>query len=300
MTERTKLERRERWATFAGIALIAFGAVSGVLPATGVGIGLVLVGRHVRRTTEEPAPRAKPIAPDGSNVVEPMPFFFRVALAGGLLAVLVLLLTWLPGGEKTSKQRWTFVDTATPAELGLSPRVESAGGWTLEEHAFATGGRAMVNHEGDPASSPGILLASGTRVRAVRAMTRCKGEGCGLAFRVIDERSYSVARVLGSAGRVELVSVRDGVEHVLDRARIAGAADGWQELAVEARGDVVRVSSNGRVVLETTHAAPAPFGSVGLWAPAASRAYFDELVVEPLAASPQALEVLPLLRRPST
>lgn len=313
------LVRRDRWSTFAGVGLLAFGAVAGILPATGVGIGLVLVGHFSRRSLDRAStdvfalelaraadePEATPlvVVPAGARD-EPArgetPVFFRVALGAGLLAIVAILASFLPSSVRAQKQRWTFVDAATPADLGLSPRVATAGGWTLEEHPVATGGRAMVNHEGDPGSSPAILLVSGTRARDVRAMTRCKGESCGIAFRVVDERTYALARIDAPSRRVELVAVADGIERVIDAGSIGGAPEAWQELAVEARGDVVRVASNGRIVLETTSAEPAAVGGVGLWAPAASRAYFDELVVEPLPASPQALEVLPLLGRRST
>lgn len=298
------LERRDRWATFAGVVLLAAGAVTGMLVATGVGIGLVLVGHFSRRSFERA--RADVFALEVPGVARDevrrtdAPLFFRVVLGVALLAVIAILVSFMPASTRAPEQRWTFVDTATPAELGLTPRVEAAGGWTLEDHPVATGGRAMVNHEGDPGSSPAILLVSGTRARDVRAMTRCKGEGCGIAFRVVDERSYTLARIDASSSRIELVVVKDGIERVIAGAPVTGAREAWQELAIEVHGDIVRVASNGRRVLETTNTEPGAHGGVGLWSPAASRAYFDELVVEPLPASPQALEVLPLLGRRST
>jgi hypothetical protein len=66
---------------------------------------------------------------------------------------------------------------------------------------------------------------------------------------------------------------------------------------VEARGDRIRVSCNGRDVVAVSDPTPAHVGTVGLWAPSAAEVYFDELVVETLPASAQSLEVLPLLRK---
>jgi hypothetical protein len=48
-------------------------------------------------------------------------------------------------------------------------------------------------------------------------------------------------------------------------------------------------------VVEVVDHTPAIAGGVGLWAPAASEAYFDELAVDVLPASAQALEILPLV-----
>lgn len=304
-----RLERRDRWATFIGVAVLAFGAVAGILVATGAGIGLVLVGYAARRAlprakgdvfTLELARQAGEQAPAPPVTREEAPPFFRVVFGAGVLAVIAVFVSFAPSSKaQPTKQRWTFVDTATPAELGLTPRVATAGGWALEAHPIATGGRALVNHEGEPGSTAGILLVSNTRARDVRAMTRCKGERCGVAFRVSDEHSYTLARVDASSSRVELVAVTAGAERVIGEAPVVGGPEGWQELAVEARGDLVRIASNGRIVLETTIDEPATYGGVGLWSPAPSRAYFDELVVEPMQGPPQALEVLPLLGRRS-
>lgn len=131
-------------------------------------------------------------------------------------------------------------------------------------------------------------------------MTRCKaggeGAGCGLAFRIADDRNFVTARVSGA--RVELVHVDRGTEMVLASSALASAGDDvWQELAVEARGDIIRVKVNGASAIDVHDPRPAVAGGVGLWAPA--RAWFDELSIETLATSPQALEVLPFLRRPS-
>ena len=114
-------------------------------------------------------------------------------------------------------------------------------------------------------------------------------------FRYRDARDHHVVRLDFTGRRLVIARVVGGEEHELGSvaARIDGAV--WQEISVQARGDRIRATCNNRDVLEVVdHAAALP-GSVGLWAPSAAEAYFDELSVETLPASPQALEILPVL-----
>jgi hypothetical protein len=91
--------------------------------------------------------------------------------------------------------------------------------------------------------------------------------------------------------------VEGGRERILGK-QVASLAPGvWQELALEARAGRIRLSLNGSTSLEVVDGAPVAAGRVGLWAPAAGVAYFDELTVDPLPASAQAFELLPLLGR---
>jgi hypothetical protein len=212
------------------------------------------------------------------------PLAVRALAAAAIVTVLALLASFFPPGTSPAKaQRWTFVDDS----------FATSETWTIEHHAAATGGRALSKEAGSSA----LLVVSTSATRDVKAMTRCKGdEGCGLAFRISDDRNYVAARVSG--GRVELVHVVSGVETVLASHALASTGtDVWQELAVEARGDVIRVKVNGASALDVHDPRPAVAGGVGLWAPA--RGWFDELSIETLATSPQAVEVLPFLRRPS-
>ena len=223
-----------------------------------------------------------------------------VAVAGAVIAAAGFFLDH--GG--VAKKRWTFLEETTdPSAVGfaaLAGDASRAGAWLLADHDTATGARALVNRPGEDAAPPATLLVGSVTTRDVRAGTRCKvaipeGEGCGLVFRYRDARDHHVVRLDFTGRRLVIARVVGGEEHELGSvaARIDGAV--WQEISVQARGDRIRATCNNRDVLEVVdHAAALP-GSVGLWAPSAAEAYFDELSVETLPASPQALEVLPVL-----
>lgn len=225
-------------------------------------------------TDLEPSPDVNPKA---------TPFAVRALAAAAIVTVLAILVSFFPAGSPSPKhQRWTFVDDS----------FATSEAWSIEHHAAATGGRALSKEAGSSA----LLVVNTTPARDVKAMTRCKGEGCGLAFRIADDRNFVTARVTGD--RVELVHVERGKEMVLASSALASAGDDvWQELAVEARGDVIKVKLNGAAALDVHAPRPAIAGGVGLWAPA--RAWFDELSIETMPTSPQTVEVLPFLRRPS-
>jgi len=199
-------------------------------------------------------------------------------------------------------RRWTFADGAPdPAALGFVAGDARGGRWELASHRAATGARALVNYAGDDAAPPATLRSEAMRARDLRASTRCKVSeaskgGCGLVFRFVDAKNHVVARLDAAEGRVVLASLSG------DEERILGSVPGpvepgvWQEIAIEARGDHLRVLCNGSSALDVIDPTPARLGSVGVWAAAEAEAYFDELEIEVLPASAQALEVL-LLRK---
>jgi hypothetical protein len=120
---------------------------------------------------------------------------------------------------------------------------------------------------------------------------------CGVVFRFIDSANYHVARLQMGEGRIELAATTAGEERALGSANARLDPDVWQELLVEARGDAIRVFWNGREVIHAVDLIPGRHGTAGVWVPAAAEAHFDELTIEPFATSPQALEVLSLIRK---
>ena len=301
------LVRQESAAFVAGTGLLVVGGLLSVPALMFAGLVLLAISRRVLATLERTRALVfgLELARDASDreespvvVVAPMsealvapepkgtPFAVRALAAAAIVTVVAILASFFPPASSApAKQRWTFIDDS----------FDTGETWTIEHHPAATGGRALSKE----ASSPALLVAASSPARDVRAMTRCKadnGDGCGLAFRIADERSYSVVRVVGE--RIELARLEAGTESVLASSALSpGGAAVWQELALEARGDVVRVAVNGTRVIDHHDVRPAIAGGVGVWAPA--RAWFDELTIETLAASPQAVEVLPFLRRPS-
>ena len=198
-----------------------------------------------------------------------------------------------------SARRWTFVDPSDPKALGFRAPSPHGGAWAVEHDPTATAAHSLSNRIGDAEAHPATLVASDVRARDIRAVTRCKvtvGDGgCGVVFRFRDDRNHHIARVDVTGRRVVLAVVTDGAEREL--ASVPAQVDRgiWQELVVEVRGDRLRAICNGRDIVETEHHAAAIAGSVGLGVPAKTEAYFDELAVDILPASAQALEVLPIL-----
>lgn len=215
------------------------------------------------------------------------PRLARVVASIAVTAAIALLAGMLVGEGSAASQRWTFLDGSTPSEIGLTLHGGRSGDWTLEDHAPATGGRALVNHEGDRGAAPSLVVATTSHARDLRVATRCKvsetsggHDACGLVFRFRDADNYHLARLDVSARIVDIAVVAGGRERLIGRAPAAVAPGVWQELTVDARGTVLRASLNGRNVLDVTDVAPASAGAVGLWAPAPAKAYFDELTIE--------------------
>jgi len=233
------------------------------------------------------------------------------AVVVALVAISVLAASYA-GPASAAKQRWTFLTGDTPSALGLAVHAESGGAWSVEDHAHATGARALVNREGESGSAPAVMVASGTQAPDARVLTRCKaasvkGErACGVVFRFADPDHYDVVRIDADAGAVILSVVRGGTERRVASYVANVAPDVWHELQVEARADHVRVVWNGVAALDVReHAGSAGdrvgagAGSVGLWVPASGEAWFDELSIEPLPSA-RGLDVLPLLGRRSS
>ncbi|MBL8742043.1 MAG: DUF1080 domain-containing protein, partial [Myxococcales bacterium] len=159
------------------------------------------------------------------------------------------------------------------------------------------------NSAGAP-DAPAALAVSNVRTRDLRAATRCKvepaGTACGLVFRVRDastdrRESYYVAHADQASREISLGVVVNGIERRIAHVPADISSGSWQELAVDARGEKIAVTWNGRRVIEARDATLTTSGRVGLWAPSASIALFDELTVEPLPDEVLPLEMVPVL-----
>lgn len=214
--------------------------------------------------------------------------------------IAVLLGAALRGPAAPARQSWTFTEqAASPADLGLATPVDRAGPWSLEDHEHATGGRALVNRAGAPDERPALAVATSLRARDLRAATRCKvasaASACGLVFRYRDERNHYIARIDGASATVSLAAVVDGAERLVSARAIDASPGAWHQLGVEARGDHLVVTWNGRDAIDARDGALPGEGAIGLWVPAAGVALFDELTVEPLPVRSDLLDLAPLL-----
>ncbi len=239
----------------------------------------------------------RPRAPRGGPVWRPL----VASLAMVALGVFVLgSLRDVEPDAAARSHRWTFTEPATDfAELGFVAPIPGGGAWVLTDHAPATGGRALVNHAGDADGRPALAVAQAARSRDVRASTRCKvgetGSACGLVFRFHDEANHYVAHIDSTTDRIALEVVLGGMPRTLASVPAPSDHGVWQELAVEARSSRLAVIWNGRKVIEAHDATLAVPGGVGLWAPSATVAIFDELAIEPLSSSAHPVELLPFL-----
>lgn len=133
-----------------------------------------------------------------------------------------------------------------------------------------------------------VAVASAPVLQDLRLEIRCKpvsgktDEACGLVFRFQDDNNYYVVRANALEDNVRLYHVVKG-----QRRQIAGwngkvAPGVWHALAIEARGDRLKVAWNGKTVIEATDGTFPQAGKVGVWTKADSVTYFDDLVATPL------------------
>jgi hypothetical protein len=133
-----------------------------------------------------------------------------------------------------------------------------------------------------------LALVDASYLSDLRLSVRCRmvagtvDRAAGLAFRCRDENNYYVVRANALENNVILFVVKDGSRFALTEWDGPVAAGTWHDLGVEARGSAIRVSWDGKPVLDTSDATfPGP-GRVGLWTKADSVTEFDDLALEAL------------------
>lgn len=229
----------------------------------------------------------------------------RAGLGLGTLAAVAtacVLYGVLEESATDTSLHFNFLEDATPRAIGFSTPVAAAGEWALEEHAHATGGRALVNRVGDEGARPAVAVVDSFSAGSMRAHTRCKfmpehpERACGLVFGYRDPTHYHLARLDGDG--VTLAAVVGGTESRLAHAGADVSAGVWHDLGVVTRSDEVVVSWNGRELLRARDASIPGEGNVGLWAPANGHVWFDVLAIE--APGPQStdLRALPIVGGP--
>lgn len=134
-----------------------------------------------------------------------------------------------------------------------------------------------------------LALAEAPPVRDLRLSVRCRpiagavDQACGLVFRCRGAGDYYLTRANALEGNIRLYFVKDGVRKQLQSWSGTVVAGAWHEYAVEMRGDSIRVTWDGALVLEARDSTFAEAGHVGLWTKADSVSEFDDLRIEPLA-----------------
>jgi hypothetical protein len=133
-----------------------------------------------------------------------------------------------------------------------------------------------------------VAVAEGPVLKDLRLEVRCKplsgktDEACGLVFRYRDADNYYVARANALEDNVNLYHVVKGRRRQIKGWSGKVPARAWHALAIEARGDRLRVFWEGQPIIDTTDDTFKDAGKVGVWTKADSVTYFDALTVVPL------------------
>lgn len=196
-----------------------------------------------------------------------------------------------PAGEPPAG--FTLAQTGS----GASPR------WRVEEDASAPSGKqVLIDRSADATRSRFPLavydkasLADATISVRFKPLSGSIDQAAGIVWRYRDPENYYVVRANALEDNVVLYKVERGKRSDLDPVGSGLFAYGkktpvgsgtWQELRVEVRGDLFRVSLDGTHlfdVQDTTFMAP---GKVGLWTKADSVTAFDDLSIAPATPDP--------------
>jgi hypothetical protein len=151
------------------------------------------------------------------------------------------------------------------------------------------GGRALAQLDDDATDYRfPVAVAEAPVLRDLRLEVRCRplsgkvDEACGLVFRFRDADDYYVARANALEDNVNLYRVVKGRRSQIAGWRGAVTRDAWHALAVEARGDHLKVFWDGRPVVDARDATFPEAGRVGVWTKADSVTHFAALTAVPL------------------
>lgn len=208
------------------------------------------------------------------------------ALAGVVLAGLALAGVALAQGATRTFGFQADREGAPPAGFRFARTGGGAPGrWVVQLDPTAPAGdHVLVQTDPDPTGHRfPVAVVEGFSARDVRAEVRCKpiaGSGdraCGVVVRYLDADDYYLARANALEDNVRLYRVVGGRREQLASWSGPVASGAWHALSLEARGDRLRVSWEGKPILEETDRTfPGP-GAIGLWTKADSVTSFDAL-----------------------
>jgi Domain of Unknown Function (DUF1080) len=212
----------------------------------------------------------------------------------GALALSTLLGACV-GATGSVVSRYTAMDQSPPAGSRSTWNFDELAAGTVPAGAQAVSGTWAVRAEADAPSAPNALCQTGTGVWPVlllsddvytdldlsvrfKPISGREDQAAGLVFRAQDGASYFITRANALENNVRLYTMRND-----NRTEIAGAnrpvANGvWHELAVEVRGDRIRVAYDNEWIIDhrdSTFSA----GRIGLWTKSDSQTCFDDVQV---------------------
>ena len=169
-------------------------------------------------------------------------------------------------------------------------RVGKEGQWQVEAQTDAPSGGQVLRQLLKDATRARYPVAVTTSVfhSDIRVEVKCKtvsgaaAQACGVVVRYVDENNYYVARANVLEDAVGVYHVKKGQRTQLGAWTGKVAAGAWNALAVEAKGDRLRVHFNGAQVIDVRDRTLRAGGKAGVVTEADSVAYFDDFVVTSL------------------
>ena len=104
-------------------------------------------------------------------------------------------------------------------------------------------------------------------------------QAAGLMFRLKDANNYYVVRANALENNVNLYHVVKGIRRQIAGANVPVLTGKTQQLAVRIEGDTIKVTFEGRPLINVNDATIQESGAVGLWTKADSLTAFYELTV---------------------
>jgi len=165
----------------------------------------------------------------------------------------------------------------------------AAGGWVVlaeKDAPSAPNVLAQVDTDATDDRFP-VAVVNAPAMKDGKVSVRCKpvsgsvDQACGVVVRYQDPDNYYLARANALEDNIRLYYVKDGRRRQLASVGGKVARGTWHQLALEATGDRLQVSFDGKTVLDATDRTfPGP-GKAGVWTKADSVTYFDDLTVTP-------------------
>jgi hypothetical protein len=208
--------------------------------------------------------------------------------------VLASLLAACSGRAGAAPQRYAPADQSVSAGTQRVWSFDADAVGALPSGAEVVSGSWGVQPQADAPSPPNtlcqsanarwpVLLLSGDVYTDVDLSARFKpiagreDQAGGLVFRAQDGGTYFITRANALENNVRLYTMRADNRTQIATADRPVASGVWHELAVEVRGDHIRVRYDGEWVIDHQDASFSA-GRVGLWTKADSVTCFDDVV----------------------
>lgn len=214
----------------------------------------------------------------------------RVLLQTALASLSIPAAAWAQGGP-------TMPDLSQYALGPLPPEFLTAwrtgqgaiGDWRVVADSSALHGKAIEQSSADgtdnrfplavfePPSAQNVIAT--VRFKAVAGKVDRAG---GVAVRLIDADNYYLVRANALENNVNFYRVVKGRRQQIKGATAKVSSGEWHTISLEARGAVVRVTFDSRLLFTAEDQTFAGMGKVALWTKADSVTRFDHLQVIPL------------------